>query len=237
MTAFLNILKNVLHFLGRVLLAIVRGTVKLARKSAPYIIKGLKYCIELLEKAMPYILKGLAKVANWIVKLIPKAINAILLAVPFVWKGLEKTGQKLKESAQKLRQKIQERKQIKQNEKNKLNNKSKDKTQNKAKGFARATEKVAESANKAAVDASLAIGALGGAGLAVDAIVNSGQCTVPELALPALVAGMGTYAIHKVKQNREKKEELFEEGTKQIVKKVANTKKMALAKETVSNDR
>ena len=232
MAAFLKILQSILHFLGRVALAVCRGTVKLAKKAAPYIIKGLKYCVKLLEKAMPYILKGLEKLASWIIKLIPKIINGILLAIPLLWKKIKELTQKIKD---KRVQRQAERSKVKSKTKEKA--KIKENTNNNIKKISNNISKFKEGADNVALEASLAVGALGGAGVAVDAIVNSGQCTAPELALPAVAAGVGTYALHKIRKNKSNKEEKFEEGTKQIVEKVANTKKMALAKKTVSNDR
>lgn len=216
----MQILAKILHFLGRVVLAICRGIVKTVKYSAPYIIKALKYCITLLERAMPYILKGLSKAANWIIKSIPKVIKSILYIVPILYNGMKKTLQSTKTYIKKTYTKIKQKKLQKQQSKLKQNNhtvqKNKSKTQEKTNALTRATTKINNKMNKKALETTATIGAISASGIAFDQIINSGQYALPEFVLPAAAAGTGTYIIHKIKQKIDEKKLALKKATKKI---------------------
>ena len=222
----LKLLGTVLHFLGRVCLFILRGTLKVCKAVAPYIVKGVKQLAVWLEKAMPYILKGLSKAISYTIKLIPRVINWVLAAAPVAWLGLQKISQKIKGGVKNIKEKIKTRRLKKQKEKAQEKTKSETVVKEKSNVFTRAINKIKEVMNKKVIEASATIGALGGTGLAVDALVSSGQYTLPEFAMPAAAAGIGTYVIHKTKQKIAKKREEFENATNKLKNKIKDKQKI-----------
>ena len=222
----LKLLGTVLHFLGRVCLFILRGTLKVCKAVAPYIVKGVKQLAVWLEKAMPYILKGLSKAISYTIKLIPRVINWVLAAAPVAWLGLQKISQKIKGGVKNIKEKIKTRRLKKQKEKAQEKTKSETVVKEKSNVFMRAINKIKEVMNKKVIEASATIGALGGTGLAVDALVSSGQYTLPEFAMPAAAAGLGTYVIHKTKQKIAKKREEFENATNKLKNKIKDKQKI-----------
>ena len=222
----LKLLGTVLHFLGRVCLFILRGTLKVCKAVAPYIVKGVKQLAVWLEKAMPYILKGLSKAISYTIKLIPRVINWVLAAAPVAWLGLQKISQKIKGGVKNIKEKIKTRRLKKQKEKAQEKTKSETVVKEKSNVFTRAINKIKEVMNKKVIEASATIGALGGTGLAVDALVSSGQYTLPEFAMPAAAAGLGKYFIHKTKQKIAKKREEFENATNKLKNKIKDKQKI-----------
>lgn len=233
MGAILRIFGMILKGLGKAVVWTGKMLVKGVRFAAPYVVKGVQAIGQLLVKAWPYIVKGAKELGRLAVKAAPhlwhgirdllglcwkivKTIGkGVIYAVPFLFKKLGKGLANLRDWVQNmvgnLREKRQQRKLAKEKESAQTKTKSKIKSEPTKKNiFAKAKEKIAFVKGKTAVKAmevTAAIGGLAGTGMAVESVVNSGQYTMPEVALPAIAAGVGTYAIHKIKQKKDARTE------------------------------